>query len=318
MYCKKLSAWTTLLLLSACGSSLDGTTSTDPTADDTKAVTNTSNVTVDWGTDDSVASGVVTSSLSMTGYVMDGTEGNFPTCFDNNRSCRKAASAVQDVILNNPVLVQAFQLNFTKTDASGNGGSGQWSSMSLTAASVTTAEIRFDGTTGALKMNTAYTKQLVSGATCTLGSSNTVGYASTAGSEKLLVGMRFFEEATQMQSSSNSYTNAYMSAARVWHSGIYPVGAGTASSIFNFSFEPVTDAATADFGINSFTESSSASTLVSPKFGVDSSDASSISGNYKNHVVIGFCIQGTKTGSSSRPILYFSRAYVRRPTLKKL
>lgn len=299
-------------LITACGSTFDNLDDGGATDDSTRTIVSTANVTINWGSDDTVKSGIGVTNLSMAALTDtggDGTETNFPTCFENSRACRRAHSTILSSILNNPVVVQGFQLNFTFTDYSVPGRT--YSSIAIDAASVTTAELRFNGTTGELALGTPYTKQLVNGATCTLGSTYAVGYTS---SNKILVGLRLYEEGQQATSNANTYLDSHMTAARVWHSGLYPDGSNV-SLPMGFKFVPEDDAETVDFGISNFTESS-AGTAVSPYFGLNGSDP--VSGGYKNHVIVGFCLQGRKIGTSTRPLLLYSEAYVRTPKIQKV
>lgn len=313
---KSQAAAALLLMLSACGSTFDGLQVQSPavadTSEESRKVVDNYSITVNWGTSDVVRSGVgAGTTISMTDLQEESSERdpNFPTCFENSRDCRRAAGDIQTEVFNNPVVVQGFQLNMTAQNYSGVGGAS-WSTVALDSASVTTAELRFRGNSGEMALGTAYTKQLVAGKTCSLSSANAVGYSST---DKILVGMRTADEATRSPTDVTRYYNAHLSAGRVWHSGIFPDGSNTAYPL-GFRFVPQDDSLTNDFGARPYTESSPG-TLVTPRFGVDANDPVS---NYKSHVIVGFCIEGRKTGSYSRPLLYYMDAYVRRPKLEKL
>ena len=296
------------VLLSGCGSTLDNLGGATGTTEG--EVTSAGNVTINWGSNDSVRTGYGTTTLTMSAQSdsADANEIYFPNCFDNNRSCRRANSTLRSSIYNNPVAVQSFQLNFSYANPNGSA----WSQVVVDAASVTTAELRFNGSTGVLAMGTSYTKQLVSGATCDLSSIYSVGYASVAGTPKILTGFQFFEEG--ILSGGTTYSTSHLTAGRVWHSGLYPADGSTALPLA-FQFLPADDAVSVDFGIQNFTESSTG-IAVSPKFGLTSSD--SVSGGYKNHVIIGFCLQGRKIGAATRPLILFSEAFVRQPKLQNV
>lgn len=306
---RRLLAFVAFASLAGCGSTLTPNTTNTGDNEDEDTVTDTFGITVSWGDDDHVDSGQAVTGMTMTEYedTASTREVDFPTCFDNNRTCRRAADEVVSVIGNNPVAIQGFQLNFTNKNFSSG---GTWGSVNVTAASVTTAELRFDGNTGALALRNTTTRQLVSGATCSLSSSNAVGYASSTGSEKILVGLKLYEEATKSTASNTSYYNAHLTSGRVWHSGLYPDGSNTTFPL-GFKFEPTDDAVTQDFGTTAFTTTTSTGTKVSPVF-----TASDSLSNYKSHVIIGYCLEGNKAGS--RPLVWFSRAFVRRPKLKKV
>jgi hypothetical protein len=317
------------LALAGCSSSLNdnstGSTGdgTGSTKDANRTVQDATGMSIVWPENSDYAksgriAGQGGTALSITayGYPGNANETYFPSCFDNNRNCRRAHADVQATVLNNPVAIQAFRLNLSYADRSGEGAALN-DAVTVEAASVTTAELQFSASTGAMVLGTANTKQLVAGKTCDLTNANAVGYANTSGTPKILVGLLLLEEATKSPSIANSYFDGVLSAGRVWHSGLYPDGSSTDSTKpFRFRFEPVAEAAYADFGLNPFTESPAAGdTVLTEKFGLSAADGVA---RWQNHVITGWCLQGTKTKAGvARPLLWGAYSYLSAPKLQK-
>jgi hypothetical protein len=267
-------------------------------------------VSMDWGEDEFVESGLATTDYNMTGLAVSGNEGRASYCFENNNPCRRADVGLRETSFgNNPVAIQGFRLNF-------KAATSVYKSVTITSASVTTAEIKFFTGSGEVLLENPVTRDLV-GSNCSLGDPNSVGFAST---DRVITGLYFFEEATASQTVVNQFTNGHIKAARVLYAGLIPFPKSS-SDLFQFDFapkDPPPEAAA--FGLDGFASSDSASVRVSPQFEA-ANDPS-----YKR-VLTGFCLNGTKVlatgtslpdGRTTRPILLYSGVRSYRPRLVKI
>ena len=313
----KLSLGSTLLLgsllVTACAAPAGSDTATATQKKTTEATDNltTGSIVLDWGAFDFVETLRVT---SLTESVQGDSWYQF--CFENNNPCRRANADVRAIVANNPVGIQGFQLNLTQ--AAGT-------VITITGASVTTAELQFNSDTGAAFFAERHTRLLHGTTSCSLTDPNSVGFAvGNAGSEKILTGLYLYDEASTTD--NLAFHNAYLKAGHVWYSGLKPT-ASTADSTYNFGFAPSADAAEADFGVDPFTASASTGTYLTEKFGLDEAYVNSVNSDsdpnnnitrWKNQFVVGFCLSGTKKVGSqaARPLLYGSRVRTYRPTMK--
>lgn len=265
-------------------------------------------VVLDWGDFEFERKGMLTQgTFGFTELIAENYWGLF--CFENNNPCKRAAGDIRQEIGNNPVAIQGFQLNMT--EASGT-------SFELRAASVTTAEMQFNGSTGAMTFQNKHTRQMVTGQTCDLNAANAVGMqAGVAGSERVLTGIYIYDQGI-LNTEGTSYNQIHLSAGRVWYSGVKPAPSLEPNLPFAFTFVPTAQAAEADFGKNSFQTSSQTGTKVSPKFALDEEYASSQNiPRWENHVVIGYCIQAEKVaGNVTSPGFLLSKSRSYRPKLK--
>jgi len=270
------------------------------------------NIEFDWGEQAYAQRGVITSVFTTEFVYPIDYWGNF--CFENNNPCVRASTEIRDTIRNNPVGIQGFQLNFHKPAGT---------TITITSASVTTAEPRVDGQSGKFFFYDRHVRKLHGTATCDLNDSNAVGLETpVVGSERILSGLYLYDEGSP--TSTGGYENMYLRAGRIWYSGFVPY-ASTGNTIYRFQFLPQTEAATVDFGNQSYSESSSGMEL-SQKFGLDQNyvntvnadgDSTNNIGTWESHMVIGFCITGTKTVNGvTRPLLLGSRTRTYKPEMK--
>lgn len=234
-------------------------------------------------------------------------------CFDNlqyqdpSHNCKRAGDDINSVIFNNPVAIQSFQLNFTRLD-------GQ--NINLTGLNFTTAYPMIDTESKRIVFRKDSRKTWgfapnIS-ADCSLSQPNTVGYESAEGKEKILTGLQLFDTATYY-SSLGRWGDARLKAGRVWVSGFFPDPLD--NKLFNFTFVPVKKPSEIDFGYSTFVESgSSTNVAISPVIGIteDTPDKPEENGEWKFHVLVGFCIKGTKTGGvqGTRPLILRSEVRV--------
>ena len=273
-------------------------------------------IALDWGLSQFLPKGLLFSGIY--GFTEPTDRMNF--CFENNSPCVRASSAVREGaggnppgIGNNPVLVQAFQLNMISTATN---------TFTLQAASVTTAEIQFNSSDGRLVFANRHTRQLVDGQTCSLETVNpqqpnyAVGFdPGTPGAERALTGLYLYDEGIE-NVEGTMFNTVYMTSARVWYSGLVPIANSSSTQPFGFGFNPVTQPEIADFGKDTFVDTATTGIAVSPKFGLDPTYA--VQNNIErpnNHVVIGFCIQSQKSGSVPRPGFLGSKVRTYRPRL---
>lgn len=265
-------------------------------------------VVLNWGDFEFQRRGLLSQgTLGFTELIADNFWGLF--CFENNNPCRRASTEIRQEIGNNPVAIQGFQLNMAEPAGT---------VFELNAASVTTAEILFSGSTGRLTLSGKHTRQLVTGQTCNIAGENAVGLeVGTAGSERILTGLYLYDEGL-LNVEGNVYNQIHLTSGRVWYSGLKPTPSLEPNLPFSFTFVPAAQAAEADFGKNSFQTSSSTGNKVSPKFGLDEEYANSQGINrFENHVVIGYCIQAQKrTGTVSRPAFLLSKSRTYTPVLE--
>ncbi len=275
-------------------------------------------IALDWGLSQFLPKGFLFSGIY--GFTEPSDRENF--CFENNSPCVRASSAVREGaggnppgIGNNPVLVQAFQLNMISTATN---------TFTLQAASVTTAEIQFNSSDGRLVFANRHTRQLVDGQTCSLETVNpqqpnyAVGFdPGTPGAERALTGLYLYDEGIE-NVEGTMFNTVYMTSARVWYSGLVPIANSNSAQPFGFGFNPVTQPEIADFGKETFVDTATTGIAVSPKFGLDPTYAARPEINIprpNNHVVIGFCIQSQKSGSVPRPGFLGSKVRTYRPRL---
>ena len=275
---------------------------------------NTVNVSMSWGTPELVRNGLREVVAFSPSIQQDPNGGEFwgLFCFENPNRCVRANTEVRNEIGNNAVGIQDFQLNFTK---------GTGTVITITGASVTTADLKFNITSGQPFFDNRHTRFLQGTSSCNLNSTdeshNDVGMpAGVAGREKILAGLFLFDEASQ--GTSGAFSNGVMTAGRVHYSGLVPLNS-TAEATFAFSYSPETEAAEADFGRDQFAGTSSTGVMTSDLFGLDETYATAQSiPRFKNHFIIGWCFEGTKrVGTAApRPLILgaWSRAY--RPVMK--
>lgn len=228
-------------------------------------------------------------------------------CFENNNPCVRAAPEIRKAIKNNPVAIHGFRLNLKA--ASGT-------TVTLNSAEVTTARLELSASTGNFVFSDRRTQNLIGAAgSCSLSDVNSIGLPNPqVGQERVLTGLYLYDEASP--GSMGDWSQAHMHAARVWYSGLKPA-APAQGQTFAFSFDPLTEPAEADFGFTSFVESG-AGIVVSPYFGVSERYATdnSIVG-WSSHVVIGFCINGTKsTSETQRPAFLGVKTRTYKPVVK--
>lgn len=231
-------------------------------------------------------------------------------CFDNleysnaSDNCKRAGDDVTEIVQNNPVAIQAFQLNFSRLE-------GQ--TVNLEAGHFTTAMPIIDTVSKKITFQEGSYKTWNFGtslsADCNLSQENAVGYQSEEGKEKILTGIQIFDTATYYNSLSR-WGDARLQAGRVWVSGFVPMP--LTDKLFNFEFVPKSEADEVNFGYSSFVTSGNTSDLmVSPKFGL-SEDTVGRPEGWLYHVIVGYCLRGTKTGGTqgTRPLVLRSEARV--------
>jgi hypothetical protein len=217
-------------------------------------------------------------------------------CFENNNPCRRASSGVRAQVGNNPVVLQAFTLNLAKNTTQAN---------TIEGATVTTAELDFDSS-GNMVLGTPVTK-IVAGQGCDLSHKNSVGVAA---SNSVLSSLYFLETGT-WSSSLGVWQDARATSVRVWYSGILP----PETSATSYNFVPTGAAASIDFGLEAFTDLTPANGVdIVGRFGWVGTEPN-LPPNSADHVIVGWCLNGTKTvNGQPRPLVL--KASSRRYTLK--
>jgi hypothetical protein len=309
--------WALFLGLGACQQPLHKNSAASRTDSDPNTMVN---IAVDWG----LGAISTTGGFSQTDGYIDLTTGYMGfLCFENNNACVRASQDVRNVVGNDPVAIQGFALNLSAPTGT---------SVNIVAASVTTSELLFDVDSGRLLLGPQVTRNLI-GSGCDLNAANSVGLAPDP-TGQIMTALYLMDEGTPKNNSANSsfksengYYNGYMTAARVWYSGLVPAS-GSDGKPFHFAFVPQDAATVADFGKNGTFEErpvsgsglyyvpqvQSGGSVSYLHFEADANDAS-VSNPY-NHVVVGFCINGTKTrGSETRPAFLGARVRTYAPQL---
>jgi hypothetical protein len=288
--------------------STDGTVTKDTTVD--KALS------LEWGDSPEDGGELIATGLAQSKVeAIDGARRAF--CFDNllysdsSQNCKRSSTAITSKVHNNPVAIQGFELNFSRL-------SGQ--SVVIKKANFTTALPVVNTETGLMEFQhrTTWDFETSSGGAihkdCDPSAANSVGYTSPEGAEKVLTGLQVFDTATYF-TALGAYGSARLQAGRVWVSGFFPEP--TTGGDFNFKMIPSTVGTAGeqvDFGYYDFNPVNADGVTVSPHFGLkenpfkNSADATAKAlweGMWPYHVIVGFCIEGTKTGGSegTRPLV---------------
>jgi hypothetical protein len=289
----------------------------DPEASEEVANLTADDIEFNWGTPNFVKKGLLT-QIQVTAFEsVAGYWGAF--CFENNNPCERASSEIREVIKNNPVGIQGFKLNIYQPAGT---------VVNITAASVTTAWPKISKADGRLSFEERHTRNLV-GTACSTSDANAVGLdAGTAGSEQIMTSLYLFDRGDR-STETGAYSNASMHAARVWYSGFVPYPSISEQEKFLFQYLPSAAAATKDFGVEQYSEGSSG-VVTTELFGLDSAYATTVNNdadttnnvpNWASHMVVGFCISGTKvigSGASAltRPVFLGSKVRTYRPEMR--
>jgi hypothetical protein len=248
-------------------------------------------------------------------------------CFDNNnpQGCAKHTAAVRDRIMNNPTVLQGFELYFAK---------GGYDEVVLYRAAVQTHLLMFNQWDGKMVLSNKMHMKYYNPAYFPAGSGRPeCGDASTLpapvrnsagiynakfmprdGEELPITGLYIYDEVQEIVQSQAGgyYNNPYMTGARAWFSGIAPWSDGI--SIFRYTFVPETQPERIRFGYLDSPETNP-NVLKSPYFGLN---AANNVPNWGSHIITGICLEGwKKKGNSYRPLIYKMKIKTNKPAMQR-
>ncbi len=290
-------------------------------------------------------------SLSAIGFENSGSATSY--CFENSFDGRSGICAQAMDIQNStaarklgsdgllyhlPVLIRGFELNVTKKKCIIDGGcgsiSGNWNSVVLEKASFTTAKLSLNKTTGVFSLSQFITEQRVSGQTCDVNEENSIGLVQNTSTAQPIIGIDFHEQPIGGIQNENSYINSIISGGRAVYYGIKETSLLSGEK-YAFEYAPNSQENSASQIFGGFSssqflaalnppslETSDSNILALPYLGWKSSDTrrpgagSGLNEEWRYHVLVGFCIKGTKSdGTRSYPLIFKSKVRLIMPKM---